>query len=124
METIEELSDRWWQHITKEEADNAMKKYGIYGHDQGADVRDVIGMWTEAGSPIIEEETFKPTLRDESIASIKAMLDYATNTKFILENVGGVDVDVFEVTEEWEYWNEVVEDLNRELVFRIKQIFP
>jgi len=36
---------QWWDNLTKDEQTQHEKSYGIYGHDQGTDLNDIIGMY-------------------------------------------------------------------------------
>ena len=44
--TYEQIRE-WWDTLTDDEQTEHEKSYGIYGHDQGTDRDDIIGMYYE-----------------------------------------------------------------------------
>lgn len=62
MKDLNETAELWWDNLSDEEAKQAQKDYGIYGHDQGVTLDDIREMY----------KYFHPkTSKDEKISKHK-----------------------------------------------------
>lgn len=71
------------------------------------------------------EQNYSEKLREQPIASVKAILDYAYDRLEELEDESKLEpMEEGYYMKENAYWQEVAYDCKQELELRIKQIFP
>lgn len=60
----------WWENLSDEEAIQAQKNAGIYGHDQGVTHSDILEMWKDA-QPVEKEPE---TVKDQTLIEINRLI--------------------------------------------------